>query len=251
MYSAIHNPPTLSDTVVNVPDGTTRTGTVTGTAGTKYYYRICSLNSTGSCMVNSPVVNFTFARITLTGVSQNALTVGHITWTDSGAFPLGFGLMRSTLNIIPSYGADHFESVPGGASPLFYNFTIPQPGLTYYLDLCQVTTSGCGIYSNILIFDTDSDIILSAIDGSTAGTAALTWTLPAALPSNGYLVYRADGTDDPAISGSSIGSVTDNSLHTFDDTTIAGSGTAYSYRICAYNGSTCTEFSNKVNFTVP
>ena len=48
------------------------------------------------------------------------------------------------------------------ASVFSYTYTLPTPGLTYYLRLASVLDSGVMIYSNVLTVPTVSDVVLSA-----------------------------------------------------------------------------------------
>lgn len=247
LMSTTNPNPTLSDTVIGVNNGILRTYAITVDAGSKYYIRICKYDA-NTCTKYSPVYQFTFAKIDLTGVTETTIGTGRAEWTAAGSFPSGFILLKSLRNPLPKFGNDPSEPVPGGGTASSYSFSII-PGLTYHIRICQSYSSQCAVYSNVITFNSSAVMSLS-VGGSVAGQATLTWALPSPRPSSGYGIIRLKGTGDPALDGKMVDSVLDPKTGTFVDIGLI-SGSTYSYRVCTLSGLNCTAYSNKVTFKIP
>jgi hypothetical protein len=217
MYSETHSTPTLADSVVFTAKGILN-GDISGTAGHNYYIRVCGLTSTKSCDVYSPVKTFTFASITLTSTSATGVGTGRATWDAVGSFPKGFKLIYSLINKEPTYESDRSMPVTGGDKARSFDFTLLQPGLTYYLRICQAKETGCAVYSDARKYVSSGGFTLT-IDSSVdvVKHAVLTWTKPLTASVTSYQIYRVAGSADPYFGGSLIGTVTDLNQLTFTD----------------------------------
>ena len=249
------NPPTLSDSVIYVSNGSLRTAGVTGDPEATYYFRICKYSGSG-CVVYSPVFPFTFAprtdtsTIAITSITE--LTIGYfdLYWEAIGDFPDGYFILFSDTNPDPEYVAGSSIAV----SNKYVGMTLRgMPGKTIYIRLCKSTGSGCGIYSNSVSITMtappiDTALVLSAV-ADASGFADLSWTLPDPEP-DGYYLLRMDGTGTPVYPDDALSSLAAGTSSILDDT-VGAPGTLYSYRICDFDGLYCVAYSNVVAFTVP
>ncbi len=261
VYSKTNSVPVYgTDSYYVISDGAARQAYVDGTSNTKYYYRICKFDGT-KCDPYSPVYTFTFptftgsptpsktvdpAVITITGLSNLSAGAATITWTATGTFSNGFKILYSTTNNTPTLGGS-------GVSALLFDGALRSaivngvPRSHYYYRICKYTGSSCSVYSNIVEF-TYADIsedpaIVFSTDGafSETGKVKLDWTLPAGNNAGGYLILQAY-PDIPIFPESTKYTVSDPAARTY---TVSGltSGLTYNFRLCLYNGSICTVYS--------
>lgn len=227
--------PTTDDTTIFAASGTTSKD-ISGTAGTKYYVRLCKLSG-GTCSIYSSVTEFTFAKMTLEPIDETSEGHGNLTWTMSGDFTNGIWWMASLTTDTPSYTNYDYRGKIAGTST-GASFTAV-PGLTYYFRVCQAadaSSEGCIVYSNIISYTFSSSLVLAA-PSATGATVTLNWSGPTGTPPlpyefDEYQIYRAASGDlNPTL----VDTVSSATL-TYDDT--VASDDTYTYFICAYNSST-------------
>jgi hypothetical protein len=228
--------PTTDDTTIFAASGTTSKD-ISGTAGTKYYVRLCKLSG-GTCTIYSSVTEFTFAKMTLVSIDEPSEGQAELSWTMSGNFNATDGIwwMASITTDTPTFtNYDYRGTVDGDVTGA--SFTVV-PGLTYYFRVCQAanpSTDGCIVYSNILSYSFSSSLVLAA-PSATDATVTLSWSGPTGSPLpytfDEYQIYRAASGDlNPTL----VDTVSSATL-TYDDT--VASDDTYTYFICAYNSST-------------
>jgi hypothetical protein len=245
--------PADNDGFVNVSGSSATSGTITGTAGSTYYVRVCK-DESGDCGNYSSVTTFTFAKITMDPATESSPGVGSFTWTDAGDFSHGFALIYAVEKTVTDLASADGYVTPISGSALSKTISgTPQviPGTTIHYRLCQLTASStCAVYSNEVTITYAAEIILSLDALSTPGHMLVGWNLLTATPSSGYKILRGNGSVDPIIDNTIVGTVpnTDNS---FDDNPVGGSGTQYVYRVCGFDGTHYTSCSAATGVIVP
>jgi hypothetical protein len=251
LYSKTTALPTLSDSVVVISDGTLRLGTISGDPSGTYHVRVCKYYS-GACVAYSPVVDFTFAAdpatITITGVLDYGGAGGiEVTWDATGTFTNGFKILYSTSqstptlenasNVLVSDGTLRFGVVPGNADT------------SYYVRVCKFSGSGCGVYSNTVQFITKTAGI--SLSSDNANPPTLTWSVSGD-NADGYQLFWVEDTTAPTWPTGSQYLESDPTARSYINAALA-SGNSYVVRLCLWNiaGSTCGDYSNTVEVTVP
>lgn len=268
LYSKTNATPELGkDSYYVISDGAVRSAFVDGVSATKYYFRLCAYN--GSTCEYSNVYTFTFPTfvpspkpsptvdtsvITITGISNLAAGTATINWTASGTFTNGFKILYSTTNATPTLGTAEMIYISDNAARTATVSGVPRS--RYYYRICKYTGSACSVYSNVMEF-TYADIsedpaIIFSTDGafSEVGKVKLDWTLPAGNNAGGYLILQAY-PDTPIFPESVKYTVSDPAARTYTLTGLT-SGLTYNFRLCLYNGSICTAYSELApNVLVP
>jgi hypothetical protein len=246
LYSSSNANPTLSDTVVNAPTESAVNASVTGTAGTTYHFRVCKYNGAGACVLYSPVVDYTFALITLK-VSSPSEGKMDLEWTAVGNFPNGFLGLLSLTTAEPVIGdADTiYGELEGGSSARSELGDTIVAGVSYYIRICQeISSDECGIYSNVVAYDFPSTLVINGSVNADTGEVSLSWTGPTGYSDfTKFEIYRALIPGDPELIQTQ-----DKSITTFSDT-VSASGN-YNYFVCAYDSSRLRGISNIKTLTV-
>jgi hypothetical protein len=256
VYSKTHPLPTLADTYYYVSNGSLRTATVPADPDGTYYFRVCKYYA-GTCVVYSNVISFTLAPAptatpdgsTISNLNIIDTTVGNanLTWDASGAFPNGFKILYSTTDTDPLYATASKIAVSSGSARSFAVSGLP--GTVYYYRVCKFTGSDCTIYSDTISFmyaepPVDSGFVLAAPVMSSA-QADLTWTV-SPTSSLGYKVFW--GFSNPPDTARAY--LTSPTATTYSATGLGPSSTYY-FRLCKWNGTFCTAYSNTVSGTTP
>ena len=250
LYSKTNTLPTLSDSVTYVSDGTARLGTISGDPSGTYHVRVCKYTGSG-CSVYSSVMDFTFAAdpatITINGLADNSASGAiDLDWTTaSGTFPNGFKILLAT-SATPTYeNAITMVAASSGAT----SGTITGSANThYYLRVCKYTGSGCSVYSNIVEFTTASD----GIDLTSSALTDYAWTLtPNTDNADGYRLFWSKSSVTPVWSSADAyqtGVAADRTM----SISLPATG-HYIIRLCTWDGtgSTCSAYSNTLEFDVP
>jgi len=260
LYSTTNSLPVLGkDSYYVVSSNTARSAYVDGKSNTKYYYRICKYN--GSTCEYSQVYTFTFptfastptktattdtATISITSINNLAAGSATINWDATGTFSSGFKILSSTTNSTPTLGGAGVTAilVDGSLRAAVVNGV---PRGHYYYRICKYTGSACSVYSNVYEFtyaDISEDATISfAVDGafSEPGKVKLNWDIPAGDNAGGYLILQAY-PDTPIFPEAVKYTVSNPGARTF---TVQGltSGMTYNFRLCLYNGTICTAYS--------
>ncbi len=260
LYSTTNTLPVLGkDSYYVVSSNTARSAYVDGKSNTKYYYRICKYN--GSTCEYSPVYTFTFptfastptktattdtATISITSVNDLEAGSATINWSATGTFSSGFKILSSTTNSTPTLGGAGVTAILVDGS-LRAAVVTGVPRGHYYYRICKYTGSACSVYSNVYEFtyaDISEDATISfAVDGafSEPGKVKLDWDIPAGDNAGGYLILQAY-PDTPIFPEAVKYTVSNPAARTF---TVQGltSGMTYNFRLCLYNGTICTAYS--------
>ena len=248
MYSKSHNPPTLSDSVVNVTNGTLRTATITGDPGAAYHVRVCKY-SNGACVVYSTVKDFTFASdpaaISITGFADTTLGHATISWDATGVFPSGFKIAYSKTNATPTL-SDSVIVVSNGTLRTA-NIT-GDPGVTYHYRICKVYNGSCIAFSAAqnFTFAADSAMLnITDVHDTASGQAGVTWTASGDFGSGFKILYSK--TNNPPTLSDTVVTISSSSARS---ATISGTaGSTYFIRVCKIYGSSCTPSSSVDTFT--
>jgi hypothetical protein len=253
VFSKTNTSPTLSDSYVYISNGAARTGTFSGSPGSKYYVRVCKYYNS-ACVAYSPTVSFTFptatattdpAVITITSVTDGALGQAVVNWDASGGtFPDGFKVMYSDTNAIPTpsdtvvvkASADRTATIDG------------IPGTTYYVAVCKIVSGTCGKYSNIVSFhfaaDTTSTLTGLVAADTYSGAMHMTWSSTGTFP-EGINILASASHATPTMSDyvdTVTGTDTSVDLYSLP-------GTTYYIRLCKAWDTGCTVYSNTITFT--
>lgn len=244
LMSDTNTSPTLSDAVGSVIDGALRTGSITGTAGTQYYVRVCKVYGSG-CSVLSAVTTFTFAKIDISSFANVSNGNATIDWTASGDFSNGFRVVYDEVTYPPTL-SDNVVTVPGSGTRTAD--IAGTEGTNYYFRVCQWDgVSSCIIYSPVQAF-TFATINITSASESSPGVGSLTWTDAGDFPMGFALIYALEkpvtdiATDgDITISGETTVSTTISTVPSVIP------GTTIHYKLCQLiASSTCGVYSNEV-----
>jgi hypothetical protein len=236
--------PTISDTVATIASSGANSGDFTGTAGTTYHVRVCEYDGISACILYSDTKDFTFAKITLTSLSETAEGEADLEWTANGDFTNGFIWLASSYTKEPILSDPDTQSGPLSGSDRSTGFTLTA-GMTHYFRLCQANSSGgCAVYSNVLSAYFSSSLVLTG--SATGSSVTLTWTGPSGYSDFDQYIILGSLDVDPAIELGTVAKATKTYTYT-----VTGSG-LYGYYICAYDSatSTCHGYSNYFTINV-
>ena len=213
------------------------------TNGTKYYYKLRAVNSTGTSSVYSSEVNAKPVAIPATPTGLSASQNGNyinLSWSGvSGAAT--YNVYRATTS-----GGEGSSPTYSGIATNSYNDSSLTGGITYYYEVTAVNGSGESGKSTEVSFVAPTPPGAPtglAVGSVNASSASFTWnSVPAAAYYVVYCSLTSGGeANSPLNTISYVTSGTVNSL---------SAGTTY-YAIVEANGSTGTNsgFSNEVSFT--
>lgn len=253
LYSKTNTSPTLSDSVVAIPDWTARSVEFTGTPGSTYHVRLCKYLS-GSCAFYSNSIDYTFpadsSTITITSVTNGSnLGEAVINWDASGDFSNGFKILASQTNTSPVL-SDTILTVSDGTARTA-TYTQGMPGATYHFRICKFDGSACTVYSTNtvdLTLTTDPAVItITSITDSTPGNAVVNWTASTTNGdfSGGFKILASTTNTQPTLADA-VGTASGT------DTAYLLSGTPntnYYIRICKYFNGGCSAYSDSQSFT--
>lgn len=255
VYSTSNNPPIINvDTTITTTNSEAEDVLLTATPGQTVYVMACSLTSASpaDCDVRSDVISFTFAKVEVS-VGDASSTQVTLNWTLAGETPASINLYSSLTSTNPREGNSTRTRLSLDPASVFsYTYTLPTPGLTYYLRLASVLDSGVFIYSNVITYPSVSDVVLSVAASEDPLFPSLTWTAGSAAGTTGYKIYRVSGSGDPYYAGTVVATISDPAITTYVETETLTSGTTYQYRVCSSNSTTaCTAVSNAASYTLP
>jgi hypothetical protein len=145
---------------VYMSDPSARSAKVNGTAGKKYYFRVCEYLG-GSCGIYSNTYEFTFSgtttaptadasTISITSVTGNEPGKAVVSWSANGSFPSGFKVVWSASNTAPVYPGNEYIYL---SDPSARSATLTGTlGQTIYIRVGKYISSSCNVYSNMVLF---------------------------------------------------------------------------------------------------
>lgn len=258
VFSKTSSTPTLgTGNYFYVSDSAARSAYVDGDSNTKYYYRICRYNGS-TCTAYSATYTFTFptysaatattdaSTITITGITDTGTGgVAQVSWTASGTFSNGFKILYSKTTALPTL-SDNVVVVSDG--DLRIGTITGDPATLYHVRVCKYSGSACTVYSPVYDFTFGADpavIAITEISENTAGSVDLTWTATGTFTNGFKILYSTNATPDMTNSNfMAIGSSATRSA-----TVTVSVDQPYYFRVCKFNGTTCTVYSNIVQFT--
>lgn len=237
LFSTVHATPTLQDSWVYVSDGSLRAGTFSGDPGSTYYVRVCRYINT-SCSVYSDVVSITLdagttPTVTIEGISDTGEGTAMLRWSSTGEFPDGYRILVSETNDPPLVSDQ--QSLASSADAPMKEIT-GTPGTAYYVSICRVEGSGCGVTSTVWHY-TFGKITLGSFTLDGSGNATLAWTYTGSNTPAGFSALFSTTNTSPSIADHEV-QVDAGSSSTSVNATLTA-GVAYYYRVCSGDGTAC------------
>lgn len=209
--------------------------------------------------------------IKITSITQKSPGVAIIKWEAVGDFPSGFKIVFTDQQSQPTYPENSYASVYSSTARAgVINYTADR---IYYVRVCRFLVNTCDIYSDLGIFayapptktprptrtpavvningtdvPFDSTLVITQIKGGADGKAYFEWkdTTSNTKP---YKIVYSTTSSLPTLGTDSYFSIGDPKTR-FAYVT-GKSATKYNYRICRYDGKTCTSYSAVYAFTFP
>jgi len=235
----IYRSTTADGTYSEVGNSTTTsyTNTYLLSSGTAYYYKVAAYNS-GGTGTRSGYVSVITPPSVPTGVTATANSESNITvsWGSvTGA--AGYYIYRSTT------AGGTYDSVGTSATTSYTNTSLSS-GTRYYYKVAAYNSGGIGNQSGNAYATTLPDVPTN-VTATTNSVSSITVSWESVTGATGYYIYRsttANGTYD-SVGTSATNSYTNTGL---------SSGTAYYYKVTAYNsGGTGTQSSYTSVTTLP
>lgn len=177
----------------------------------------------------------------------------NMTWADNSSNESGFKIERKTGS-----GGAYAQIATVGADVTTYNDTGLSEGTTYYYRVRAYNSTGNSSYSN----DVNATTYPAAPSSLSANTASssqinLSW-MDNSSGESGFSIERKTGSgatqsQSETVRATSEGTYTQiatvgANVTTYNDTGLSA-GTTYYYRVCAYNSTGDSSYSNEVNAT--
>lgn len=278
VWTDVQKQPTYpEDNATAAVSSTARSGVITYNPDTIYFVRVCGYMAE-KCEVYSDLGIFAFApptptptitktipallvngtsipydpslKITLMKGGQSGKA--YMEWTDKSPTSLGYKIVYSTTNTVPVFGTDSSFYVSDNKARSAY--VDGNSNTKYYYRLCRYTSAGCSSYSAVYEFTfpvantatpDSATITLTGITDTATGAAQVSWSATGDFP-NGFKILYSKTTALPTLSDSVV-VVSDGAARVGS---ISGDPSAtYHVRVCKYNGSSCSVYSNVTDFT--
>lgn len=265
------------DSATAAVSSTARSGVISFNPDTIYFVRVCGYMAE-KCEVYSDLGIFEFApptptptitktipallvngtsipydpglKITLMKGGQSGKA--YMEWTDKSPTSLGYKIVYSTKNTVPVLGTDSVFYVPDNKARSAY--VDGNSNTKYYYRICRYTSAGCASYSAVYEYTfpvsntatpDSATITLTGITDTATGVAQVSWSATGDFP-NGFKILYSKTTALPTLSDSVV-VVSDGAARVGS---ISGDPLAtYHVRVCKYNGSSCSVYSNVIDFT--
>jgi len=197
--------------------------------------------------------------LTITSVTAASPGKALMMWKSDTNPSKGFKLVYSKTNSVPIYGTDSYYAISDGATRQAY--VDGTSGTKYYYRICMFDGTKCNPYSPVYTFTfptftssptpsatTDPAVInITGLSDLSAGAATINWTASGTF-SNGFKILYSTSNSTPTLGGSGVSALLfDGALRSAIVNGVPRSH--YYYRICKYTGSTCSVYSNVVEFT--
>ena len=251
LYSKTTALPTLSDSVVVVGDGATRSATITGDPSATYHVRVCKYSGS-ACTVYSPVVDFTFSAdtstITISSITDTVTGAAQVNWDATGSFPSGFKILYSKTTALPTL-SDSVTVVSDGS--LRQGTITGDPSALYHVRVCKYSGGTCTVYSAVQDFTFAADPATIAFNkvvdhAGTPGTIDVGWTATGTF-TNGFKILYSTTETSPTYENASSVNISDGAVRVGSITGAAN--TTYYLRVCKFSGTTCGVMGDVVTFT--
>lgn len=224
-----------SSTAIKTGDTSTTYSDTTVTNGTKYYYEIKAVNSSGTSAASSEVNATPMAAPTLGATPAVTTSEVTLTWSSiTGA--TAYNVYRATSS--GGEGTTPFASAVTGAS---YNDTSVSNGTEYFYKLAAVNANGTSSQSAEVHA---TPIAAPTAPGTTPGNDSVSVSWTASTGATSYNIYR--GTSPGGESSTAI--KTGQASSPYADSTVTN-GTTYYYVIKAVNAGGTSAASSEVNAT--
>jgi len=209
--------------------------------------------------------------IKILSITQKSPGVAIVKWEATGNFPSGFKIVFSEQQNQPTYPNSTYASVYSStarAGVISY-----QPDRIYYVRVCRFVNNTCDVYSDLGIFafapptktprptrtpavvivngvqvEYDPSLVITQMKSADVGKAYIAWT-DSSKSAKGYRIYYSQTSAVPTASSDPYFAISDpkaRSAYVDGD-----NGVGYYYRICRFNGSSCTSYSAPYLFNFP
>ncbi|MBA3073288.1 MAG: hypothetical protein FP831_06815 [Anaerolineae bacterium] len=221
--------------------------------------------------VNSPTKTTMPGEIKITGITQKSPGVAQVNWVASGDSPYGYKIVYTDQQTYPTYPENSYASIYNSnatAGVISY-----APDRIYYVRVCRMLVDSCELYSDLGIFafapptatpkptktpsnvivngttvPYDSTLVINIIKSSGDGKAYFAWTDKSS-SAKGYKIVYSTSSQVPAYGKDPYFHIADSTVRSaYVD---GNSNTKYYYRICRFDGTTCTSYSAVYEFTYP
>lgn len=223
--------------------------------------------------------------ILITSIQETAPGRAIVSWDSIGEFPSGYKVVWTTEEKNPTFPEDTsaYASDPFARSAMIGGTA----GNIYFIRVCRVVNDNCDVYSNLGIFafvntyptvtstaakltpfptistgggggggvtatagtpQPGGTLLITGMSGGTTGKAYMTWE-SATDPAEGFMIFYSKTNKEPALGKDAYFFIEDKKLRS---AYVEGLGeTLYYYRICRYDGKTCTAYSPSFAYTFP
>ncbi|MDD5680361.1 MAG: FG-GAP-like repeat-containing protein, partial [Candidatus Omnitrophica bacterium] len=213
--------------------------------GRTYYYRVCAYNSAGNsgysniAMITPGMILIT-APENLRISSSGGISALYIAWTDCSNNEDGFIVERSES---PDSGFAQI-AVVSSANVTYADYRVAI-GITYYYRVCAYNDVGNSAYSNVLeaklTMPAPSNLKAQAVSPTQIN---LSW-MDHSTSEEGFIIERSESPD----TGFAVVATLPADTITYNDAEVSGT-TAHYYRICAYDSTGNSAYSNIAKSTV-
>ena len=273
-WDSSNSNPTINDESRMVDDPNVTSMSIEGFGrGYTYHFSVCQVTPEGCANYSegvsykvpkeetktptkSPYATPTYSSesIMLNTLQETGTGQVKLTWSAVGSFPKGFKVVWSKTSSTPVFPGDEYAYVNDSSARQAYVSGLTA-GKTYYFRVCRYTGSACDLYSNTKSITLssggsgDDTITLKSITDSGAGAAKLVWTASGSFP-NGFKIAYSSHNTVPVYPGDEYEYASNGSTRSIiiDNLT---EGETYYFRVCKYEGGSCTVYSNMKSYLVP
>ena len=193
-------------------------------------------------------------RITDISYKEDESTL-QITWDSSGSTPKGYKIIYSDHSAAPLFPED--PSIYIDEQSEHQAVIQAESGKTYYVRVCKFNGVTCSEYTDTYTFTTpdssspeptaeNSLLLITGISNVSEGKAEVEWKAEGSFEKGFKVVWSAD-SQYPVYPGDEYVYINDSDARS---AMVSGEpGTRYYFRVCAYDGSGCSLYSQTISFT--
>jgi hypothetical protein len=209
--------------------------------------------------------------IKILSITQKSPGVAIVKWEATGNFPSGFKIVFSEQQNEPTYPESTYTSAfSSTARAAVINYTFDR---IYYVRVCRFTNNTCDVYSDLGIFafaaptntprptrtpaviivngvavTYDPSLVITKMKTAGSGKAYIAWT-DASSTTKGYRIVYSHTSPVPNDGSDPYFTISDPKARSaYVD---GEDGNGYYYRLCRFNGSSCTSYSAPYVFNFP